>query len=46
MYRDAQKDVEICDKCQWFTSMPQLAFEKLSMPVTSWIFTQWGLNMI
>ena len=46
LQKDAKKFVKKCDKCQRFGNVQCIPSEKLMTIASSWLFTQWGLNII
>ncbi|KAI5324207.1 hypothetical protein L3X38_033280 [Prunus dulcis] len=46
LHTDAQTFTQKCDKCQRFANIPQLPAKPLTLMVTPWSFSQWGLDLI
>lgn len=46
LHTDAQTFTQKCDECQRFANIPQLPAKPLTLMVTPWSFSQWGLDLI
>ncbi|KAI5328089.1 hypothetical protein L3X38_027485 [Prunus dulcis] len=46
MHQDANTLVKRCDKCQRFGNIPNIPAEPLTLIVSPWPFTQYGLDLI